>query len=112
MAMVSSKPAVVTNATLAPFRSSMVLVPTVVPCRISIALSGANPLQSFEHCQRRIGGGRKNLQHLELAVGEIDAIGERPTGIDGYAQIAFLRLDHMCSNSNRNYSREIYQERR
>ena len=32
MAIVSSNPAVVTNATRAPFRSSIAFVPTVVPC--------------------------------------------------------------------------------
>ena len=54
-------------------------------------------LQAFEHRQRRIGGRRKNLQHLQLPGGKIDAIGKRAAGVDGYAQIAFLRIDHMCS---------------
>jgi hypothetical protein len=41
--MVSSKPAVVTNATRAPLRSSRLLVPTVVPC--SNTISPEQPLR-------------------------------------------------------------------
>ena len=39
--MVSSNPAVVTNATFAPLRCSNVLVPTVVPCSSTISAEGA-----------------------------------------------------------------------
>ena len=59
--------------------------------------AGADARQALEHRLRRIGGSGKNFQHLELAVGEIDAIGKCAAGIDGYAQIAFLRFEHMCS---------------
>ena len=47
IAIVSSNPAVVTNATRAPVRSSMVLVPTVVPWRTSTASRRAQSAASL-----------------------------------------------------------------
>ena len=87
MAIVSSKPSVVRKATRAPVRSSMVLVPTVVPWRTFEVLRCANLPQSVKHRQRRIVRSRENLQNPELAGFKVDAIGERAASIDRYAQI-------------------------
>ena len=86
MAMVSSKPAVVTKATRAPLRSSMALVPTVVPWRTSSGCALADARARLEHGRARVGRRGEDLEDAEVAVLEVDAIGEGAAGVDGYAQ--------------------------
>ena len=94
MAIVSSKPAVVTKATRAPLRSSMVLVPTVVPWRTSSGFAGRRSApKPSSTASDRIGRRRENLEHPELSASEIDAIGKGAAGIDRYAQSRCSRFD-------------------
>ena len=79
---------VVTSAVRAPFRSSSVLVPTVVPWRRMKFSSWRDLFYRFEDGLGGIGGRRKNFQHFQAMRFRIDpdAVGEGAAGVDGDAE--------------------------
>ena len=85
ISMVSSNPAVVTNATRAPLRCSSVLVPTVVPCSSTISPERPRARDRFGNGLRRVGGSGEDLHHAQLPALDPNAVGEGSAGIDGYA---------------------------
>jgi hypothetical protein len=62
--------------------------------------AAANLRQSVQYRARRIGWSGKNLQHLELAVRNVNTIRERAAGINRYAQNGPLPHRIIVANSN------------
>ena len=81
--MASSKPAVVTSATRAPFRCNNVFVPTVVPCRRTVEATLPDLFQSLNDRLRRVSWRGKNLEHANLPALHPYAVGEGAAGVDG-----------------------------
>jgi hypothetical protein len=46
--------------------------------------------KTVEHGEGGIGGSGENFEDVQFSGGEIDAIGESASGIDGYAQMSPL----------------------